>query len=97
MLDNCGNFKMKDACRSGIKTKVSRSLTLCLGFNIHTVALQYNPSCWFQLQTKVSQLIWPILTILTNLTTQTIQTSSYHDALNCMGVGGGGWQSFDNI
>ena len=76
MLDNCENFKMKDACITDIKTKVSRSITLCLGCNICRVALQYNPSCWFQLQTKVSQLIWPILTIRTNLTTQTIQTSS---------------------
>ena len=57
-----------------IKSEVSRFLFLCPGCNICIAALQYNPGCWFELQTEVSQLICPILTILTILTTQTIQT-----------------------
>ena len=86
-FDKCW-IVLKDSSKTDIKTKLIKSLILCLGCNICRAALRYNLSCWFEMQTKVSQLICPILKIPN---TQTIQTNPnmMHCIVWAWGFGGG--------
>ena len=85
---------LKDSSKTDIKTKLLKSLILCLGCNICRAALRYNLSCWFEMQTKVSQLICPLFS---KFPTLKLFKPTLTWCIALYGHGGRGRRLFDEI